>query len=65
MPTHLILGGAVNGRRLYGTMPDLAPNGANDAGWGQVIPAASVDQYLMGSTNLPSPIPATARQLLV
>ena len=27
--------------------------------------AASVDAYLMGSTNLPAPIPATARPLLV
>ena len=26
-------------------MPDLAPNGADDAGWGQVIPTAAVDQY--------------------
>jgi glutamate synthase (NADPH/NADH) small chain len=48
---------------------------AGDAGRGQSLivwaiaegraAAASVDQYLMGSTNLPSPIPATARQLLV
>jgi len=27
--------------------------------------AASVDAFLMGTTNLPSPIPSTARQLLV
>jgi glutamate synthase (NADPH/NADH) small chain len=27
--------------------------------------AAAVDRHLMGTTNLPAPIPATARQLLV
>ena len=48
---------------------------AGDAGRGQSLivwaiaegraAAAAVDAHLMGSTNLPSPIPATARQLLV
>jgi glutamate synthase (NADPH/NADH) small chain len=48
---------------------------AGDAGRGQSLivwaiaegraAAASVDAYLMGATNLPSPIKATARQLLV
>ena len=48
---------------------------AGDAGRGQSLivwaiaegraAAASVDAYLMGSTNLPAPIPATARPLLV
>ena len=48
---------------------------AGDAGRGQSLivwaiaegraAAAAVDAYLMGSTNLPSPIPATARPLLV
>ncbi len=48
---------------------------AGDAGRGQSLivwaiaegraAAASVDEYLMGSTDLPAPIPATARQLLV
>ncbi len=48
---------------------------AGDAGRGQSLivwaiaegraAAASVDAYLMGSTNLPAPIKATARQLLV
>lgn len=42
---HLVLGGAVAGRRIYGTMPSLAVGGADDAGWGQIIPTASVDQY--------------------
>jgi glutamate synthase (NADPH/NADH) small chain len=48
---------------------------AGDAGRGQSLivwaiaegraAAAAVDAHLMGSTNLPSPIPATARPLLV
>ncbi len=48
---------------------------AGDAGRGQSLivwaiaegraAAASVDDFLMGSTNLPSPIPASARPLLV
>ena len=48
---------------------------AGDAGRGQSLivwaiaegrsAAASVDRWLTGATNLPSPIPPTARQLLV
>ena len=42
---HLIMGGGVNGRRIYGTPPNLTVEGPDDAGWGQIIPTASVDQY--------------------
>jgi uncharacterized protein (DUF1501 family) len=44
---HLVFGGAVNGRRIYGRMPSLAASASNpdDAGWGQVIPTLSADQY--------------------
>ncbi|MBN8741204.1 MAG: hypothetical protein BGP24_08200 [Lysobacterales bacterium 69-70] len=43
---HLIVGGAVRGRRFYGRMPSLAQNGnSDDAGYGQLIPTVSVDQY--------------------
>jgi len=42
---HLVLGGAVNGRRVYGGLPRLAVNGPDDAGWGQIIPTIAVDQY--------------------
>lgn len=42
---HFIVGDAVRGGRFFGTMPDLANGGADDAGWGQIIPTTSVDQY--------------------
>lgn len=48
---HFVLGGAVKGNATYGTYPELAlggPNDAGDAGWerqGRWIPTTSVDQY--------------------
>lgn len=43
---HLVVGGAVEGGRIYGRMPSLlAQNNPDDAGWGQIIPTLSVDQY--------------------
>ena len=42
---HLIMGGAVNGRRIYGIPPNLSVEGPDDAGWGQIIPTTAVDQY--------------------
>ncbi|RDZ29239.1 DUF1501 domain-containing protein [Lysobacter silvisoli] len=42
---HLVVGGAVRGGRYYGTMPTLQNDGPDDAGWGQIIPTTSVDQY--------------------
>ncbi|MDW8479453.1 MAG: DUF1501 domain-containing protein [Xanthomonadales bacterium] len=43
---HFVFGGSVRGRRIYGRMPSLAAqNNPDDAGWGQIIPTLSVDQY--------------------
>ncbi|HSX61839.1 MAG TPA: DUF1501 domain-containing protein [Tahibacter sp.] len=43
---HVVVGGAVRGQRFFGRMPSLAQNGnPDDAGYGQLIPTQSVDQY--------------------
>lgn len=42
---HFITGGAVRGGRFFGKMPLLQNGGSDDAGWGQIIPTTSVDQY--------------------
>jgi uncharacterized protein (DUF1501 family) len=43
---HFVVGGDVLGQRFYGRMPSLAQiANPDDAGYGQVIPSTSVDQY--------------------
>jgi uncharacterized protein (DUF1501 family) len=42
---HLILGGAVNGQKTYGTFPILTVNGPNDTSTGRWIPTTAIDQY--------------------
>lgn len=42
---HMIMGGAVNGRRTYGRFPTLAINGPDDTSTGRWIPTTSIDQY--------------------
>ena len=42
---HFVLGGAVNGKKYYGTAPAIAVNGADDVGQGRLLPTTSVDQF--------------------
>ena len=43
---HFVVGGAVRGKRFYGTMPSLLSDGnPDDTGYGQIIPTLAVDQY--------------------
>lgn len=42
---HLIIGGAVQGRKTYGTYPTLAVNGPDDTSTGRWIPKIAVEQY--------------------
>ena len=41
----LVMGGAVKGRAIYGTMPNLTIEGPNDAGEGRIVPTTGTDQY--------------------
>lgn len=42
---HFVMGGAVNGKRFYGTPPAVGNNTADDVGQGRLLPTTSVDQY--------------------
>ena len=42
---HFVVGGAVNGGQLYGSIPDPIFEHVQDAGSGRLIPTIAVDQY--------------------
>jgi len=42
---HFVVGGAVAGRKVYGTAPAIGNGTADDVGQGRLIPTLSVDQY--------------------
>jgi uncharacterized protein (DUF1501 family) len=42
---HLVVGGAVQGNKLYGTFPTLRVNGPDDTSGGRWIPTTATEQY--------------------
>jgi len=42
---HLVMGGAVNGRRYYGTAPHVSVQSDDQVGQGRLLPSTSVDQF--------------------
>jgi uncharacterized protein (DUF1501 family) len=43
---HLVMGGSVLGRRLYGKYPELSMGGPDEVSGGRLIPTLSADQYV-------------------
>jgi uncharacterized protein (DUF1501 family) len=64
-----VLGGAVQGGRLFGTFPTLAVNGPDDTGQGRWIPTTSVDEFSatlatwfgVSASDLPTVLPNIGR----
>ncbi len=62
---HFVSGGAVRGRRFFGTAPEPGNNGPDDVGQGRMLPTMAVDQLAatlatwmgVGSTDLPTVVP--------
>jgi uncharacterized protein (DUF1501 family) len=42
---HFVVGGAVKGKQVVGSYPDLTSNASTDAGNGRLIPTTAVEQY--------------------
>jgi hypothetical protein len=49
---HFVVGGAVKGKQVVGSYPDLATNGPTDAGNGRLIPTTAVEQYASDAGHL-------------
>ncbi len=66
---HFVMGGAVQGNRVYGQFPTVALNGPEDSGRGALIPTTSVDEYTatlarwfgVSVANLPLVLPNIGR----
>lgn len=66
---HLVVGGSVNGQRVFGTYPDLYEDNPLDVGRGRLIPTTSTDAYFaelalwlgVSRTNLPLVLPNITR----
>lgn len=68
---HIVVGGqtAVDGGKMFGTLPNLAVNGPDDTGTGRWIPTLSVDEhtatlakwYGLGSSDITSVLPNIGR----
>lgn len=67
---HVVVGGAVRGRRFYGAMPSLRANAnPDDTGFGQIIPTTALDQYAatlaawfgVGTSDIADIFPALSR----
>lgn len=64
-----VMGGAVQGGRLFGTFPTLAVNGPDDTGQGRWIPTTSVDEFSatlatwfgVSASDLPTILPNIGR----
>lgn len=62
---HFVVGGGVNGKRIYGAYPELYENNPLDVGRGRLIPTTSADAYFaelalwlgVSKTNLPLVLP--------
>ncbi|NYD88275.1 DUF1501 domain-containing protein [Sphingomonas melonis] len=62
---HLVMGGAVRGKRFYGTAPQVGNGTPDDVGQGRLLPTIAVDQYAatlaswfgVGNGDLPTVLP--------